>query len=318
MVGGIADSDGFSRLSGEAHHSCGRPFRRSAFWTSNPVDRRVLHDPSTHNHASMSECRKRRLLQGNENRRSQSQAGTGSSCLRFLQSRARMTQGCAVTGPGTRSWDIPGFAGMGSGLVAVAARPEPKHPEWLPCRLPAVCIEVDRRTTVVEGRQGMSLAVKPDGDSKTRNSENDPPERITPCLLATALMPLYLGQPSFDALLQRAIILGKHTNPWWLLAGPPPLRDRLYKRILLRWPGNVKGKIGKKAKFSDMCRRVGVPSAWRTGLIDCGCADGCPVVCLCVEASCWRVLSRGPHGFRTGPSLCLSSERDAGEGFCSF
>jgi len=168
----------------------------TAVSTAKRVDRRILHDPSTHDHTSVSRCRRHWLLQGNENRRSQSQASTGSLCLRPLQSRARMPQGHAATGPGTRLWDIPGFTGMGSGPAARATRPEPKHPERLPCRLPVVCIDVDRPMTVVRGRREAGRAAKPRWNSAARNSRNNPPERITPCLLATALTPETLGNRS--------------------------------------------------------------------------------------------------------------------------
>lgn len=266
MVGRIADPDSLVRLSGEAHclrcscrsdpvHSVdsilpslpgqvdqeAAPRERTPL-APDPVDRRVLHDPSTHDKASTSECRKHRLPYGNENRRSQSQGDAGSSRLQFPQSLARMARRRAAAGPGTSPHDALGCSLMRSGPVAGATRRDPKRRKGLSCHLPVVWLDAYRPRTCTERLlamldasqetvSGRTWAARPDGcageqrPSATRNhgdctegptrtapgregscrtaetrtggaarsGENNPPERITPCLLATVFTPCTLG-----------------------------------------------------------------------------------------------------------------------------
>lgn len=98
-----------------------------------PVNRRVLHDPSTHNDASVFE-RRFRLLYGNESRRSQSRGSTGSQCLRLLHSGARIHKSIG-TELRTQAPQMPGGTVGASGFVAGATEPDWPSPEQPPCCL---------------------------------------------------------------------------------------------------------------------------------------------------------------------------------------
>jgi hypothetical protein len=120
-----------------------------------PVNRRVLHDPSTHNDASVFE-RRFRLPYGNESRRSQSRGSTGSQCLRLLHSWARMIHRSIGTDPRTQASQMPGGIVGASGFVAGATEPDWPSPEQPPCcfgvlgaathRPPAAEASADRAT----------------------------------------------------------------------------------------------------------------------------------------------------------------------------
>lgn len=239
-----------------------------------PVNRRVLHDPSTHNDASVFE-RRFRLPYGNESRRSQSRGSTGSQCLRLLHSGTRIIDRSIGTDLRTQASYLPGGIVGASGLVAVATEPDWPSPEQLPCclgvldatthRPPAAGVRADRAAPGPHSIAGHGLSAvnagtcsttqdeaflrigderviclhEPRAQARTpelgpterrtgraRNEKYTPPETPTPSLLATVFHVPIPGQPSHGATSRHAFILEKRTNPWWLLGGPPPMRDR--------------------------------------------------------------------------------------------
>jgi hypothetical protein len=93
---------------------------------------------------------------GNENRRSQSQGSTGSSCLQILHSPARTIPTSSGVGPGTRLRDSCGAALMGFGLVAGATTSGHAPSERLPCRLQSVRLIV--RQSVLAPNASLAVA----------------------------------------------------------------------------------------------------------------------------------------------------------------